>query len=102
MTGRDDGGRLPCGARRHGADLLLAVRVTPRASAEAVIPETDCLKVRLTAPPVEGKANDQLCRILGKLFGVPKSRVTVDKGASGRLKRVRIVAPAKLPPFLST
>lgn len=47
-------------ARWDGADLLLSVRVVPRASCEAVVPEADCLKVRLTAPPVEGKANEAL------------------------------------------
>ncbi len=100
MIAPDASRPLPCGARWDGVDLLLAVRVVPRASADALIPEADCLKVRLTAPPIEGKANRELCRLLGRAFGVPKSRVMVDSGAAARHKRVRIVAPAALPPFL--
>jgi uncharacterized protein (TIGR00251 family) len=91
---------LTCGARWDGADLLLAVRVVPRARTHAVSAESDCLKIRLTAPPVEGKANRELGRVLGKLFGVPPSRVTVEKGAAARLKRVRVTEPAELPAFL--
>lgn len=94
------GDALACGARWDGPDLVLTVRVVPRASADAVLGETDCLKVRLTAPPVDGKANERLCRVLGKLFGVARSRVTVERGASSRVKQVRIAAPERLPELL--
>ena len=87
-------------ARWDGDDLLLMVRVVPRASADAVLPEPDCVKVRLTAAPVEGKANAALRRVLGKLFRVPKSRVIVERGAGSRMKQVRIVAPGEVPAFL--
>lgn len=93
-------GPLGRGARWQDGDLLLAVRVVPRASADAVVPEDDCLKVRLTAPPVEGKANAHLCKVLAKAFGVPKSRVTVERGATSRVKQVRIALPERLPEFL--
>jgi len=92
--------RLTCGACWDGTDLVLAVRVVPRASADAVVPERECLKVRLTAPPVEGKANQHLCRVLAELFRVPKSRVVVDRGATSRVKQVRIIEPRELPEFL--
>lgn len=91
---------LPHGARWQGADLLLSVRVVPRAAADAVVPEADHVRVRITAPPVEGKANRHLCKVLGGLFGVAKSRVLVEKGAGARHKTVRVVAPARLPAFL--
>ena len=55
------------------------------------------LKLRLTAPPVEGKANAQLIRFLAATFGVTKSRVHLESGASSRNKRVRIQAPERLP-----
>ena len=87
-------------ARWDGDDLLLAVRVVPRASSDAVVPEQDCLKVRLTAPPVEGRANEALCRVLGKLFAVPKSRVVVERGTGCRMKLVRVVAPVEIPDYL--
>jgi len=53
--------------------------------------------VRITALPVEGKANDHLRRFLGREFGVPQSRVELLAGAQARIKRVRIQAPRKLP-----
>jgi hypothetical protein len=74
--------------------------VVPRAAAAAVVPESEWLKVRLTAAPLDGKANEQLCRVLCKLFRVPKSRVVIDKGAAGRVKRIRVIDPAKLPAWL--
>lgn len=79
---------------------MLSVRVVPRASADAFVPESDCLKVRLTAPPVEGQANAHLCKVLAKAFDVPKSRVSVERGTTSRLKQVRIAAPGRVPEFL--
>jgi len=67
------------------------VRVQPRASREAIGPAREgALLVRLTAPPVEGQANDALVRLLGRVFGVAPSRVTVVRGAGGREKRVHV------------
>ncbi len=91
---------LRCGARWDGDDLLLVVRVIPRASADAVLPEADCLKVRVLSPPVDGKANRRLTEVLAEQFAVPRRRVTVERGATGRAKRVRIQAPRKVPAFL--
>jgi uncharacterized protein len=91
---------LGCGARWDGDDLLLAVRVVPRASADVVLPQADCLKVRITAPPVDGKANAHLCKVLAGELGVPKSRVKVDRGATSRIKQVRVIAPARVPELL--
>ena len=65
--------------RRDGSDLILQIRVQPRASSDALAGVMDdCLKVRLTAPPVEGKANEHLIAYLAKTFGVPKSQVILD------------------------
>ena len=55
------------------------------------------LKIRLTAPPVEGKANAYLMAFLAKAFGVSKSQVSLISGELNRQKRVRINAPKKLP-----
>lgn len=88
--------------RWDGDDLLLSLRVQPRASADAIgEPAGDHLKVRLTAPPVEGKANAHLRRFLAKLFHVPQSRVELIGGEQARLKRVRIQAPGQLPAFMA-
>ncbi len=84
--------------RRDGSDLVLQVRVQPRASRDAIAGVMgDCLKIRLTAPPVEGRANDCLIAYLAELFGVPKSQVILERGNSSRQKLLRIRTPKKLP-----
>jgi len=82
----------------QGDDLLLWVRAQPRASRDALVgPYGDALKVQITAPPVEGKANEHLIRFLAKAFGVPRMQVELLSGESGRNKRFRISSPATLP-----
>lgn len=79
-------------------DLLLYLQIQPRASQdEFVAPYGDHYKVRITAPPVEGKANAHLLRFLAKSFGVSRSRVSLLSGASSRQKGVRIKNPRKMP-----
>jgi uncharacterized protein (TIGR00251 family) len=84
--------------RWDGDDLLLELRVQPRAARDELIgPLGTALKVRITAPPVEGKANAHLLRWLADLFGVPQAQVTLLSGDGSRGKRVRIRAPQRLP-----
>ena len=67
------------------------VRVAPRASREAVLGVHDgALKVSLTAPPVEGAANEALVRMLAKTLGVPRRAVRVLHGEHARRKTVRV------------
>jgi uncharacterized protein len=69
----------------------MRVRVQPRSSRDTVERVRDgALVVRLTAPPVDGKANAALARLLGSLLDVPPSAVRVARGASGRDKLVCI------------
>lgn len=69
----------------------ITIRVTPRASASKVAGvKQGALLVRVTAPPVEGKANKAVCEVIAKELGVPKSRVTVIRGDAGRDKVVEI------------
>jgi len=71
--------------------VTLRVRVSPRASRDGLGGERQgSLVVRLTAPPVEGRANAALARLLGRKLGVPPSRVSLVRGATGRDKLVRI------------
>ena len=68
-----------------------AVRVAPRASKEGVAGfEGGVLRIRLNAPPVEGKANEALVRFLAKELGVSRGSVTLVSGEKGRNKIVRI------------
>lgn len=86
---------------RNGDDLILRLRVQPRASRDELVLQGEQLRLRITAPPVDGKANTHLCSYLASLFGVAKSRVEILSGESGRDKRVRIRQPAKIPPALA-
>ena len=77
--------------RTSGNGLTLRVRVQPRASKDALGGEREgALVVRLTAPPVEGAANEALARFLGRTLGVAPSAVRVVSGASGRNKVVSV------------
>ncbi len=51
----------------------------------------DALKVRLQAPPVEGKANKALVKLLAKTLGAPARDITITAGETGRNKRVRVL-----------
>jgi uncharacterized protein (TIGR00251 family) len=83
--------------RWQGEDLILFVRLQPRASRNEIIAEQNGrLKVRLTASPVEGKANTALCKFLAKAFGVANQHVMLETGESHRDKRLRIHAPTCL------
>ena len=76
---------------RDGERLVFTIRVTPRASANAVSGERDgVLLVRVTAPPVQGKANDAVVTLLAKVLGTPRGAVQVVGGASARTKRVSV------------
>ena len=84
--------------RWDGGDLILHLRIQPRAAHDEIAgPLGNALKIRLTAPPVDGKANEHLRAFLGEQCGVAKSRVTVLSGESGRDKQVRIASPRRFP-----
>lgn len=68
-----------------------SVRVQPRASRNAIAGEMgDALKLALTAPPVEGKANQACVEFLSKLLKVPRSSVTIAAGETSRNKVIRV------------
>jgi uncharacterized protein len=69
----------------------LRVRLTPRAGRDALTGLRDgVVQARVAAPPVDGRANDALCRLLAKALGVAPSRVAVVKGQAARQKTVRV------------
>lgn len=83
----------------------LALRVSPNARKSEFAGWTadekgrPVLLVKLAAPPVDGKANEELVRFLSKELGVPKGSISLLRGASGRQKMVELPAEAveKLP-----
>jgi uncharacterized protein (TIGR00251 family) len=84
--------------RWQDRDLVIKVQVQPRAARDEFAGRHgDCLRVRLSAAPIEGRANEQLIAFLAAAFGVPRRRVQLLHGAGGRVKRLRIEAPASLP-----
>ncbi|NNE84760.1 MAG: DUF167 domain-containing protein [Alphaproteobacteria bacterium] len=77
------------------AGLRLRVRVTPRAGGDRLdslidLPDGPALKITVSAPPEDGKANAALCRLLAKFFGIAKSNLTVVSGPTARLKQIEI------------
>lgn len=84
--------------RWDGEDLILDCHLQPKASRDEFAGlHGDRLKVRLTAPPVEGKANACLQAFFSKAFDVAKSQIVIESGELNRRKRVRIRAPQRLP-----
>ena len=71
--------------------VLVRIRVQPRASrAEVVGLHGDRVRVRLSAPPVDGQANDELIRFLSQQLDVPRSAVRLVSGAGSRSKTIMI------------
>lgn len=80
----------------HGGAAVFAVRVTPRASRNAIEGERQgALKVRMTAPPLESRANEALRRLLAEGLNVPVSAVRIVGGEKSRNKRVSIAGVSR-------
>ena len=87
---------------QQGKDLLLDCFLQPRASRNEIIGEHDgALRIRVTAPPVDGKANQALLKFLADEFAVPLRQVRIESGRASRRKRVRIQRPARVPARLA-
>lgn len=77
--------------RVDGADLILTLHIQPGAKrTELAGTHGEALKIRLAAPPVDGKANAALIAYVAETLGVPKSRVELVAGQTSRAKRLRI------------
>jgi len=73
------------------ADAEISVRLRPRGHRDELEGFVGgVLRVRVTAPPVDGKANRALCKLIAKRAGIAPSRVSVLSGAKSRDKRVRV------------
>jgi uncharacterized protein (TIGR00251 family) len=79
-----------CLKEKDGA-VLFKVLVQPRASRNELVGiHGDCLKIRITSPPVENQANKKVCEFLSKLMGVGKRQVEIVEGRKSKVKKVRI------------
>lgn len=78
--------------REKGERLTITLHVQPRAKKTAIVGvHGDALKVKVSAPPVDGAANDELIAFFAKYFGVPKSRVEVKQGEQSRHKVLEVI-----------
>lgn len=101
--------------RWQNDDLLLFCQLQPKASKDefagsyAAQSSTESdpnrpnlrLKIRITAPPVDGKANSHLIKFIAKQFAVAKTAVSIESGLLGKQKNLRIKQPNKLPEILN-
>ena len=70
---------------------VLAIKVKPNASANALAQQDDgCWIAQIAAPPVDGQTNEALIALVAKQFGVRRAQVRIKSGGSGRIKRVQI------------
>ena len=89
MTPRTD--QLPCLQVTADGSLLLRLHVQPRAAHNQVAGlQGEALKLRLTSPPVDGKANKAVIATLARLLDLPKSCLSLRSGLQSRTKTVRI------------
>ncbi|MDN3699127.1 MULTISPECIES: DUF167 family protein YggU [Vibrio] len=85
-------------AWKDGQDILLRLYIQPKASRDKIVGlHGEELKIAITAPPVDGKANAHLTKYLAKQFKVAKGLVVIEKGELGRHKQIRICEPSQIP-----
>ncbi len=79
------------GSTKEDTYITFTVRVIPRSSRSEIVGEHDgALKVKLSAPPVEGAANAELIKLFAKKLGVPKSAITIVGGETSKTKRLQV------------
>lgn len=84
--------------QQQDEDLILRVYVQPKASRDSIVGlHGDEIKIAITAPPVDGKANAYLSKYLAKQFKVAKGAIVLEKGAQGRHKVIRVQSPTMIP-----
>ena len=87
--------------RREGDAIILALHVQPGAKrSETAGLHGNALKIRLAAPPIEGRANEALVKFIAELFGVPLRNVELLRGAQSRHKMVKVTGSTAAPESL--
>jgi uncharacterized protein len=85
----------------NDSTLILKIKVTPNASRDEfgeILNEQ--IKLKLKAPPVDGKANAYLIKFLAKTFRTRKNQVTICNGQTSKNKTIKIDSPQLIPGFL--
>jgi uncharacterized protein (TIGR00251 family) len=88
--------QIPYKKTKNG--ILIEVKVEPRSSRRQItgIMDETILKVKLTAPPVDGSANEQLIALIAEVTGVKKSQIRIIRGLSSKRKLVEISGIEKI------
>jgi uncharacterized protein (TIGR00251 family) len=87
--------------RRNGEVITLTLHVQPGAKRNEIVGlHSDALKVKLAAPPIEGRANEALLKFIAELFDVPLRNTQLLKGGQSRHKVVEIISSNINPPSL--
>lgn len=74
-----------------GDSITFNVKVIPRAKRDEIVGvEGDAVKIRLNAPPVEGRANEALVKFLAAVFDIPRAQIEIVRGETSRHKVVRV------------
>jgi uncharacterized protein (TIGR00251 family) len=93
---------LPKPVSFDDVNLLLQVYVQPKASRDAIIGlHGEELKIAITAPPIDGKANQHLSKFLAKQCKVAKSQISILRGELGRHKTISIAQPKQIPEIIA-
>ncbi len=88
--------------RYAAGDLILQIYVQPKASRDQVVGlHCDAVKVAITAPPVDGKANAHVIKLLAQWFDVAKSQIELQRGELNRHKQLLIRQPKTIPAALT-
>jgi uncharacterized protein (TIGR00251 family) len=73
--------------------MILFVEAKPNSKKNQIeVVSKNMLKIKISAPPVDGKANEAIIEYLSEIFKIPKSKIILQKGSSGRFKRFEIFA----------
>jgi uncharacterized protein len=88
--------QIPYKVTKNG--IQIEVKVEPRSSRKQItgVMEGTVLKVKLTAPPVDGSANEQLIELISEVTGVKKARIRVVRGLTSKRKCIEIVGIGKI------
>jgi len=93
LSGKED-----CATSWLGNDLIVRVRVQPRASRNEILGVSNgSLRIRTTATPTDGKANKAIVRLLADYLDVPPSRIDLTHGQTHRNKRFIVRGPLTVP-----
>jgi hypothetical protein len=82
--------------QQHQYSISFQVRLHPRAKKNAIAGKIgDALKVALTSPPIEGRANDACIKFLAKVLKLPRASITIVSGSTSRTKVIRVARLSK-------